>query len=309
MTSPWHSDQNQAPAPADGPGSAGASGTPGGPERPGAPPEGPGGPGLTYGFGPGPAKAPVDWWAKSKGDVIVGAVTAAACLVAAVAVGIIWHAVAPEIPKIIVNHNDYLRPSAQPESEIARDGWFAIIGVIAGLLLAGLAFWRGGKYGIGVAVGLGLGGLLGAYVAYKIGAALGPEYFADHYIKREGRIEYDEPLRIQAKGVLYLWPMASLILFACLSAGFGPRDPVRKNLRWAPGVNWAPGQPAPYGTAHGAHPGNPHGAPQAGAPGAGAPHAGTRQPGAPQADPVAAPGSDGTSGDAPHPPDPTKREE
>jgi hypothetical protein len=203
MTSPWQFDQPPAATPSSGP----------------------------------PASS---WWQAARGDVIAGAIVLAVCLAVGAAAGAVWYAVAPGIPKIIVDHVEYLRPNAQSESEIARDGWFAVIGVVVGLALAGLAFWKGRRHGIGVAVGLGAGGLLGSYLAYKVGAALGPDTFGSELLERDGRIEFEEPLRIQAMGVIYLWPMASLILFLCLNAGFGPRDPGRKQAVWPP-------HHAPYG--------------------------------------------------------------
>lgn len=194
MTSPWQFDQSPAAAPSSGP----------------------------------PDGRTASWWQAARGDVIAGAIVLGVCLVVGAAAGAVWYAIAPGIPKIIVDHTEYLRPNAQSESEIARDGWFAVIGIVVGLVLAGLAFWKGRRLGIGVAVGLGVGGLLGSYLAYKVGAALGPNTFGSELLERDGRIEFDEPLRIQAMGVIYLWPMTSLILFLCLNAGFGPRDPAPK---------------------------------------------------------------------------------
>lgn len=201
MTSPWQFDPSPAAAPSSGP----------------------------------PDDGPASWWQAARGDVVAGAIVLGVCLVVGVGAGAVWYAIAPEIPKIIVDHTEYLRPNAQSESEIARDGWFAVVGVVVGLVLAGLAFWRGRRAGIGVAAGLGVGGLLGSYIAYKVGAALGPDTFGSELLARDGRIEFDEPLRIQAMGVLYLWPMASLILYLCLTAGFGPRDPAPK-----PAIAWPP---------------------------------------------------------------------
>jgi hypothetical protein len=241
MTSPWQFDRPPTPAGPAASDGASPSGGHGSPEAGGT--DGP--------AAPGTAGGPGTWWPAARADVVAGGIVLVACLLVGVAAGAIWHAVAPGIPKIIVDHVEYLRPSAGTESEVARDGWFAVIGVIAGLLLAGLAFWKGRKYGVGVAAGLGVGGLLGSYVAYKVGAALGPDTFGADLIKRDGRIEFDEPLRIQAKGVLYLWPMASLVLFLILNAAFGPRDKPRKQPAWPPqqGVYAPPGaqrqQPGP----------------------------------------------------------------
>ncbi|HSA49155.1 MAG TPA: hypothetical protein VLH10_03470 [Yinghuangia sp.] len=210
----------------------------------------------------GPPAEPASWWQVARGDVIAGVIVLAVCLAVGAAAGAVWYAIAPEIPKIIVDHVEYLRPNARSESEIARDGWFAIIGVVVGLALAGLAFWKGRRHGIGVAVGLGVGGLLGSYLAYKVGAALGPDTFGSELLARDGRIEFEEPLRIQAMGVIYLWPMASLVLFLCLNAGFGPRDPAPKSAAWpassAPhGMPVAPVPPNDPGTAASAAPVDP----------------------------------------------------
>ncbi|NUP31221.1 MAG: hypothetical protein HOU01_05835 [Streptomycetaceae bacterium] len=187
-------------------------------------------------------------WPAVRGDVVAGVIVLLVCAVVGVAAGAIWHGLAPDLPRVVVGHQAYSTAKTPTEGDIARDGWFAVVGVVAGLLLAGLGFWKGRKYGIGVAVGLGLGGLLGSYVAYKVGAALGPDHFWQAVDKAHPnaapteQIAFDEPLRIQAMGVLYLWPMASMIVWAILMAGFGPRDPAPKLLAW-PGA----GEGGPHG--------------------------------------------------------------
>ncbi|MDI2126212.1 hypothetical protein [Yinghuangia seranimata] len=227
MTSPWQFDQNPAAA---------AAGDPDGPV--GGPPQQP---------GPAPAGGPAAWWKAGKGDILAGLVVLAVCLVAAVAAGAVWHALAPDMPRVVVNHNVYDTPQTPVEGEVARDGWFAVVGVVTGLLIAAAVFWKGRRHGIGVAVALGLGGLLGSYVAYKVGAALGPDTFGDQLKSLDGRHDFDEPLRIQAMGVLYLWPMASLVLYIFLYAAFGPRDAAQKQLGgWPPrGYAQQPGTPQP----------------------------------------------------------------
>ncbi|WP_436773852.1 hypothetical protein [Yinghuangia sp. YIM S09857] len=246
MTSPWQFDQNAASAPSA------------------ALPD--------YPQGPGHAANDLrkTGWDAARGDVIAGGIVLGICLLVGVAAGAVWFAIAPDIPKIIVDHVEYLRPNAPTEAEIARDGWFALIGSVVGLVLAIVAFWKGRKYSIGVAVGLGVGGMLGSYLAYKVGGALGPDTFGEQLLERDGRIAFDEPLRIQAKGVLYLWPMASVILFLCLTAGFGPRDRTPKSFPWPPQSQpqmpyappppgTAPQQPSPTG-----HPDDPYAPPPAG---------------------------------------------
>ncbi|WTW94407.1 hypothetical protein OG216_13850 [Streptomycetaceae bacterium NBC_01309] len=240
MTSPWQFDQNAASAP--------SAALPGYPQ------------------GPGHAANDLkkSGWDAARGDVVAGGVVLGICLLVGAAAGAVWYAIAPDIPKIIVDHVEYLRPSAPPEAEIARDGWFALIGSVVGLVLAILAFWKGRKYSIGVAVGLGVGGLLGSYLAYKVGGALGPDTFGGQLLERDGRIEFEEPLRVQAKGVLYLWPMASVILYLCLTAGFGARDRTPKGMPWAPQPQMPYAPPPPgTGAAQSAPSTDPYAPPQA----------------------------------------------
>lgn len=216
MTSPWQFDRTSDEAPAPDP-YAGY---------------------LPVPAAEAPPRRPTLTWDAVRGDVIAGTVTLAACLLAAVAVGAIWHAVAPDLPRVVVGHNPYSTAKTPDEGEIARDGWFGIIAAATGLLLALLGFWKGRKHGVGVALGLGLGGLLGAYVAYKVGAALGPDQFWEAVDKKHPdagpteQIPFDEPLRLQAMGVLYLWPMVSLVVYVVLMASFGPRDPAPKTMPW-----------------------------------------------------------------------------
>src|SRR2546425_3226426 len=99
MTSPWQFDQTPASATPD------PSGGPGLPGHPGA---------------DAADDVPGSWWDAARGDVVAGAIVLGVCLLVGAAAGAVWYAVAPEIPKVVVDHTEFLRPSAGTESEVAR---------------------------------------------------------------------------------------------------------------------------------------------------------------------------------------------
>ncbi|MGC0414867.1 AAA family ATPase [Embleya sp. AB8] len=174
------------------------------------------------GFAPGADAAP-SLWERYRADVIAFAVVVGACLVAGTIVGVVWEQIAPRVP-LIATKDGVFQTAPETESSIALDGWFAVCGVVAGIVLAPPAFWRFRRQGVATALALTVGGLAGSYLAFKIGVQLGPDGIAEQ-VRRVGLGKrFDQPLDIQAKGVLMLWPIASMVIFLGLSAGFAPAD-------------------------------------------------------------------------------------
>jgi hypothetical protein len=182
---------------------------------------------------PEPPREPFD--VKSlRGDVIAFLICLAACLVVGVVAGFLWEHIAPRVPLIANRDGDVFAVAPEAEDAVGQDGWLAVLTVAAGLLLAPLAFWKLRRYGVGTALGLGLGGLAGAYLAYKVGHWVGPDAVAEQ-VKRIGAgKKFEQPFELRAKGVLYLWPMASLVVFLGLCAGFGDSREQRKPYGFPP---------------------------------------------------------------------------
>jgi hypothetical protein len=87
--------------------------------------------------------------------------------------GLLWSVIAPDIPVIKVD-GGVVSAEAAPEQPVAGDGWFAILGLIFGVV-AGLAAWwlarrrRGPAILGGLALGAVAGGVLAAWLGQRIG--------------------------------------------------------------------------------------------------------------------------------------------
>jgi len=196
--------------------------------------------GAHVGFAQGPPSGPSPW-RRHREDVIAFAVVVLACLVAGVIVGLVWEHVAPRVP-LVATEDGVFQTSPETETSIALDGWFAVCGVVAGIVLAPLAFWRFRGEGVATALGLTVGGLLGAWLAFRIGVWLGPDGIVEQ-VRRVGLGKrFDQPLELKAKGVMLLWPIASMVIFLGLCAGFAPAD--EKDERPPAPNPWQPAPPA-----------------------------------------------------------------
>ena len=100
------------------------------------------------------------------------AVAGLAAVVVGVAVGQVWRLVAPHVP-IIKLERGFAYAEGQPEQAVAADGWFGLLGVIAGVLLAIMA-WRVLRYRRGAVVlaVLVLGSLVGGWLGWWLGVRL-----------------------------------------------------------------------------------------------------------------------------------------
>ncbi|WP_406287439.1 hypothetical protein [Embleya sp. NBC_00896] len=194
--------------------------------------------GAHVGFAPGSSPQP-GLWRRYRADVVAFAAVVAACLAVGVLVGLVWEQITPRVP-LLATEEGVFQTSPETETSIALDGWFAVCGVVAGIVLAPLAFWRFRRQGVATALALTVGGLAGGYLAFKIGVWLGPDEIMDQ-VRRIGLGKrFDQPLELKAKGVLLLWPIASMVIFLGLCAGFAPAD--RDEAPSAGPYGWPPAQ-------------------------------------------------------------------
>ena len=166
-------------------------------------------------------------------ELLIGASLVAGSAVLGLLMGLLWHLVAPKVPLYADTSAIYL---LDPEGEqaISSDMYFAMIGAGFGLLVGALAYWRSRarEGGLTVVVGLVLGGLLGGWIAMKLGVALGPSsnIVATAKAVPLGRTFY-APLTLTAKGMLLAWPAAALIALTVLTSLFTPK-PTPSPVEW-----------------------------------------------------------------------------
>ena len=87
-------------------------------------------------------------------------------------VGLLWRAVAP-LPRIIKRADGLYRAGGEGnEAAIAADGWFALLALLAGVLIALVVYLRTRPGRVVPLFALAAGGLLGAVVAWRVGVLL-----------------------------------------------------------------------------------------------------------------------------------------
>jgi hypothetical protein len=98
-------------------------------------------------------------------------------VVIGVVAAMIWRLVAPHIAIIRIDQG-FVYADAEPEQAVAADGWFALLGLAAGLVAATLAWVALRRHrGMVVLLGLVLGSLAGAWLGWWIGIKLEQEHF------------------------------------------------------------------------------------------------------------------------------------
>jgi hypothetical protein len=159
----------------------------------------------------------------------IWAVTAGVVAILGVPAGLLWAWVSPRAGFVIISHKAYL---ADPESPvpIGTDARFALIGTVLGLVCGVVAYLRAGRRNeVPLALGLAVGGILGALVAWGLGHRFGLSNFDHLTATGADNTRVDGPPSLGAHGVLLLWPLLAVVIFGLLEsidlAGrtFGPR--------------------------------------------------------------------------------------
>ncbi|MER7590058.1 DUF2567 domain-containing protein [Micromonospora sp. NPDC127501] len=133
---------------------------------------------------------------------VLGAVLALAAL--GVPLGLLWAALAPDTP-VLKTAEGAIYAEPQPEQPIAADGWFSLLGLAFGLLVA-LALWfvlrrRRGPVGLLAAV---LGTLVAAPVAWQVGRRIGLATFDRLLATAPAGQAFSKPADLRAGGVDWL---------------------------------------------------------------------------------------------------------
>ncbi len=164
-----------------------------------------------------------------KTEVREAAVVTVAVTVGGILLGLLWWWLAPHVP-LIADEVDkswvvYIKDT-EGEQAVGVDGTFTLLGLAFGLVSAVAVFlWRR-RGGVPLVVALGLGGLLGSLLAWRLGVWLGPESDVIAHARAVGKgVTFSAPLKLGAKGALLAWPLAALLVHLGLTALFGPRDP------------------------------------------------------------------------------------
>ncbi|MFJ5777282.1 AAA family ATPase [Streptomyces sp. NPDC093094] len=173
-----------------------------------------------------------------KTELREAAVVVVATAVCGVLLGLLWNWLAPQIP-LIGDAADgrwvvYVKDT-EGEQAIGVDGTFTLLALAFGAVTALAVFlWRR-RGGVPLVVALGVGGLLGSLVAWRLGVWLGPADDVLAHAKEVGKgVTFSAPLKLNAKGALLAWSLGALLVHLGLTALFGPRDPELQAPRTAP---------------------------------------------------------------------------
>lgn len=164
-----------------------------------------------------------------KTEVRDAAVITVAVALGGVLLGVLWWWLAPHVPLVgdVVNKSwvVYLADS-EGEQAVGVDGTFTLLALGFGVVSAlAVFFWRR-RGGVPLVVALGVGGLLGSLLAWRLGVWLGPAQDVIAHAKQVGKgVTFSAPLKLGAKGALLAWSLAALLVHLGLTALFGPRDP------------------------------------------------------------------------------------
>lgn len=160
--------------------------------------------------------------------------------------GVLWWKLAPTVPLVGDVVGDgwvvYLKES-ESEQAVGVDGTFTLLALAFGALSAVVVFLLRRRGGVPLVVALGVGGLLGSLLAWRVGVWLGPTQDVIAHAREVGKgVTFSAPLKLGAKGALLAWSVAALVVHLGLTGLFGPRDP--EPDPWPAPQQYPPG---PYG--------------------------------------------------------------
>ncbi|MGW8061154.1 AAA family ATPase [Streptomyces ziwulingensis] len=179
-------------------------------------------------------------------EVRQAVVTAVVIALFGALLGVLWWKLAPTVPLVGDVTGDtwvvYLKES-EGEQAAGVDGAFTLLALAFGALSAVVVFLLRRRGGVPLVVALGVGGLLGSLLAWRVGVWLGPAQDVIAHAKDVGKgVTFSAPLKLGAKGALLAWSVSALVVHLGLTGLFGPRDP----------------EPDPW-PAPGQHPSGPYG--------------------------------------------------
>lgn len=151
-----------------------------------------------------------------RADAVAGFFVTAVSVLLGAPAGLLWSALAPHA-SIDISAAGASFANGESESFIAADGWFLGVTLLLGIVVGVLTWLAARSSGSWVVVGLALGGLLGAYVASKVGTRPGQDALrAAAASGQPGR--YVANVALQAQQVVVAWPVGALGAFVALVA-------------------------------------------------------------------------------------------
>jgi hypothetical protein len=147
--------------------------------------------------------------------VVAEAAVASAAVAGVVAVA--WAALVPDI-LVEVTGDGVRLGMAQAALLFGVDGWFAVLGAVAGLLLGAVLLIRHRATPVVAVVATVVAALGGSLLAWRVGVLLGPDPVERRAATVDDGTTLPLDLGIEAHGVLLAWPLG--VVVAVLVVGF-----------------------------------------------------------------------------------------
>jgi hypothetical protein len=143
-----------------------------------------------------------------RGNLTTLVMTVLALALLGVVAGFVWSALSPTSQYVMTDTGPQLA-DLETQTLIQADGWFAVVGLVCGLLCGVAAYVLARRTPIAALLGLAGGGLLAGYVALLVGSS------AKGTIQAAGPsgVTMTTSLGLTAHGVLFVWPVAATGIF------------------------------------------------------------------------------------------------
>jgi hypothetical protein len=142
--------------------------------------------------------------------------TTVVCLVTGLLAGVSWWLLAPRFT-VEVGAGELQPAGPFGESRFGADALFAIICALVGVLIALVLFTRHRHHPVLTACALVAAGVAGSIVAWRLGLLLGAGQGAEALDDMADGTRLELPLGLGATGVLFGWPVASVITVIAIS--------------------------------------------------------------------------------------------
>ncbi|GII53968.1 hypothetical protein Pth03_23570 [Planotetraspora thailandica] len=143
-----------------------------------------------------------------RGNLTTLVTTVLALALLGVAAGFVWSALAPVSQYVITDTGPEL-VDLETQTLIQADGWFAVVGLVCGLLSGVAAYLLARRRPVAALLGLAGGGLLAGYIALLVGSSAKGTIHASG----PGGVATTASLGLTAHGVMFAWPVAATGIF------------------------------------------------------------------------------------------------
>ncbi len=135
--------------------------------------------------------------------------------------GLAWAEIAPRAAVVITGRGVAQVVSPETKAFIAADGWFCIVGVLAGVVTGLAGYLTAVRRHGSATVGLVVGGLGASFVQWWVGRNVGLASFRSALLLSPKGAVLHAPLVLRAHAALVIWPLtaALIVTLAELVAG------------------------------------------------------------------------------------------